>query len=394
MADQQRNVSWWDLAETSGLRAWAWGPVANHGQYVGSPTLGGTAGVTMNGTSQYVNVPAHASLDLGDSWVLWCYIKRGATGANRTLMGKGAGGYQLRLDSAGRPQAVRSGGTVLLTAPSALDTNAHTVAARKDGVQVVLYVDGNAVATTGTAPDTTTNTTWPLRLGADTNSSGTAVEFFNGTMLAAALFPAPLPGQVWGPVILPQLSGPANLVDVPAIRTAYRDPADSTTALVTAALPVLVLPGLSQVFGVTQYTWVASGNLTPDSAGQAAIPAQNVAPGSNGTAVPLVIVSYDAGSQPITRYESTAMVDVALARLVPNITLGDNVAFLSDTVAMLPSANGVADGGDVFYRAMTGPGPTDYAPGSTWQATAAGVQAQLPARGAYLAAQAQIVRRT
>jgi hypothetical protein len=368
--------------------------VANHGQYVGSPTLGGSAGVTFNGTSQYVTVPAHASLDLGDQWVLWCYIKRGATGANRTLMSKGAGGYQLRLDATGKPQVVRSGGTVLLTAPTALDTNAHTVAVRKDGVFVGLYVDGGQVASSGSAPDTTTNTTWPLRLGADTNSSGTAVEFFNGTMMAAAVFPAPLPGQVWGPVILPQLSG-LNLLDVPLIRTAYRDPADSTTALVTAPIPVLVLPALGQVSGLTQYTLVASGNLTPDSAGQASIPGQNMAPGQNGANVPLAITSYDAGSQPLTAYQATVQVDVALARLVPNITLGDNVASLADSWAMNPApAAGVADGGGLFYRAMTGPGPTDFAPGSAWSSTAAGVQAQLPARGAYLAAQAQIVRRT
>ena len=398
MADSQDTRSWWALDETSGLRAWAWGPVQNHGQYVGSPTLGGVAGgVTMNGTSQHVTVPDHASLDLTGNWALWCQVKRGATGAIRSLVSKGAGAYQLRLDATGTPQLAIAGGAVLVTSSrGALDTGVHTVMGANDGGLFSLWVDGQTAGSASPVATIAANAL-PLTLGADTTAGGAVQQRFNGTMYAAAVMGALTPGTA-GPVILPQLIA-GQFLDVPLIRAAYRDPADSSTALVTAPIPVLVLPGRTPIFGLVQWSYAgggpgATGNLSMDANGMAQVGSLQVAPGQNGTPVQLSITAFDAGSQPQTSWALPVTADVALARLAPNVTLGDNVAGLADSWAMTPAPDAIADGGAVFYRAMTGPAPTDYAPGSAWSSTAAGVQAQLPARGAYLAAQAQLVRRT
>src|SRR4029077_11962982 len=116
----------------------------NHGTYAGGLTFGGAAGVTFNGTSGRVSSPDNATVDLGDPtgaadvWGIWVRMKRGATGAIRSLVSKGDKSYGLQLDATGRPQIV-SNGVVIATASSAIaDTNVHDILACR--------VQGGAVA--------------------------------------------------------------------------------------------------------------------------------------------------------------------------------------------------------------------------------------------------------
>jgi hypothetical protein len=396
MADQQGVVSWWDLAETTGTVALAYGPSLNHGQYVGNPTKNGAAGVVMNGTSQYVTVPDDASLDLTTA-TIWCQVQRGATGAIRTLMSKGgASAWQLRLDATGKPQLVVAG-TVVLTAAAALDTAVHTITACIAPGQALLCVDGGTPVQTASGVPAVGVNALPLTLGVDTLAGGTRQQYYNGTILGAAILSTWQQGNPsYSPLILVQLGG-LNWLGVPTLLAAYRDPADSTTPLATQPIAVQVVTATLPLISPAKARWRFAGGAWTDlilTAGAGTIPSQAWNPNLNGTAQQLTVQVVDNALNPYTTWDVAVRVRVALARLAPNPTLGANVISLADTWAMLPSLPSGVDDGAVFYRAMAGPGPTDYAPGSAWAATAAAVQGQLPAQGAYLAAQVQLVRRT
>jgi hypothetical protein len=386
MVDLQGTVSWWDLAETAGLRAWAWGPVQNHGSYVGGPTLGGAAGVALNGSSQYISVPDHASLDLGNVWTLWCHMKRGPLGATGTLMSKGYGGYSLQVDLTGHLQVMVAGQAQVLRDPAVIDTSPHFVLATKQGGSVELWVDGVLRTSTTTATDGTGDTSWPLKLGADTASDGTTRDYFQGTLYGAAVFNAFRLGG-GGPVILPELNAGQYLA-IPSLMAAYRDPADATS--LACPIGLYCLPGRAPApAGVSWSAAVAgspAGSVTLDGAGHGAF---SLPMPTGGSAVGTLTLAAGA-----TTWALPVTAGYALARLAPNMALGDGVANLADSWAMVPNPASLPDDGAVFYRAATGPNPTDYAPGSAWQPSAAAVQAGLPAVGAYIAAQVQLVRRS
>jgi hypothetical protein len=398
MADQLAGatVSWWDLAEPSGAFARAWGPVPNHGQYVGNPSRV-AGGVALNGSSQYVSVKDDPSLDLTGDWTVWCQVQRGATGAIRTLMSKGgASAWQLRLDATGKPQLVVAG-QVILTAANPLDANVRTVSASYGAGGYTLWSDGLGVQVAHAAR--VAANALPLTLGCDTAANGlTRSQYYNGTIRAAAVLNQANFGGASGPIILVALPA-GQFLDVPVFTLAYRDPADQATALAVAGVPIQVLTGRSFLQGgwTVQWSWAggAWNAIALDANGAGTIPVPAIAPPWNGVRQQLMVRVIDTGGQPASSWESTALVDVGLARLVPNLTLGANVANLGASWAVLPDpANALPDGGAVFFRAMVGPGPTDYAPGSAWRSSAAAVQADLPAQGAYLAAQVQLVRRT
>ena len=158
MPDPQGTVSWWELDEPSpGPPAHAYGPAPNDGTYsLAGLTFGGRAGgLGFNGTSGVVTVPDDPSLDIAGAWAVWVQIKRGATGAVRTLISKGDKSFCLQLDATGKPQ-IRDNGAVILTAPAAIDANTHSILAGRNGTTASIYVDGTQVATTAAAANATT----------------------------------------------------------------------------------------------------------------------------------------------------------------------------------------------------------------------------------------------
>jgi hypothetical protein len=393
VSDPQGTVSWWELDEASAsLPAIAFGPSPNHGAY--SPaglTFGGRAGgLGFNGTTGVVTVPDDGSLDIAGAWAVWCQITRGATGAVRALVSKGDKSFCLQLDATGKPQ-IRDNGVILCTAASAIDTSKHTIFAGRNGTTATIYVDGAQVATTAAAANATTPNALPLRLGADTSAGGTVQAYFNGTIWATAVMGGDaITSTSVGPIVLPALGRGATAiaqygVGIPALLTTYRDPAD--TSNVTGTIEVLVGHGRSALAGPygwssnTAGTSPASGSFTPDASGHATVslPITNANNGRNFD------LSLTAGA---TTWGNAAIAQWALARLA-NVALGDNVSGLGASTALVPfPANHVAG---LLLRAANGPANSAYAPGSAWNTNPASI-GTLPAKGAYLAAQLQVVR--
>jgi hypothetical protein len=397
MSDPLGTVSWWELDEASASApAIAFGPVANHGSYsAGGLTFGGRAGgLGFNGTSGVVTVPDAGSLDFANSWAVWCVVKRGATGAVRTLISKGDKTYCLQLDATGKPQ-LRDNGVILCTASSALDTNTHTILAGRNGTTASIYVDGVQVATTAAAANVTTANALPLRLGADTTAAGAVQAYFNGTLFAAAVMNSDaITSPSVGPVVLPALGVavptgqlPQYGITVPALLSTYRDPADTTN--VTGSLEVLFGHGRTAMSGAGSWsstaangTGGATGSITVDASGHGTF-TLSIANALNGRSFDLSITG---GT---TTWSVAAIAQWAIARMA-NVALGTNVTGLAVAPALMPApANHV---GAVLIRAATGPANSSYAPGSSWTLNPATVQSQLPAVAAYLAAQVQLVR--
>ena len=187
-------AGYWRLGEASG------NPQDSHGTnhattVVGAPTYGVTGALagdsdkamTLNGTSSYISVADHASLDLGDTWTMEAWINRGATGANRAIVSKGTGGYYLRVLAGGNLNILKSQTTDMCTSNAIIPTGWHHVAATKSGSSVHLYCDGAEMANGGYNPATTTDNTYPLTIGAEYNGS-TYGEFDNASLDEVAVY--------------------------------------------------------------------------------------------------------------------------------------------------------------------------------------------------------------
>jgi hypothetical protein len=388
-------VSWWSLDDpnaAAGSRGW--GAFRNDGTYSGGLTFNGRAGLVFNGSSGMVTIADAPALDLTGSWGVWCSLKRGATGAVRTILSKGGSAYRLQLSSTGVVQMVANGVTIL-AAPSALDANQHAIAAYVAGANAAIYVDGVSVATSSTVATPAVANALPLRLGADTAAGGAAQAWFNGTLYGVALL-AGAPNV--GPMVLPAL-GPASsavgdtaFLAIPALLTAYRDPADGSN--LTATVDVLFGHGRQTLLGSTG-TWGSADLVAGGTSGSFAIGADNhgtaslpFAPTWNGHSFDLQLSAPGAGSTSTT-VELPASPAYGLARFLANLPLGDAVTALTVAPTLAVPANHSAV---VFLRAATTPDQPAYAAGSTWTANPATAQAQLPAVAAYLAVQLQLVR--
>jgi hypothetical protein len=382
--DPQQLVAFWDLADTSPI-ARALGPTQLNGTYRGLYNQLGAGGVQFDGASAWVEIPPNVALDCAAEFMLLAVVKRGALGTNQTIMSKGAGGFQLRLDALGKPQLVKSGGAAIATG-GAIDTGTHVITAAFDGLNGYLWVDGvyNGV---GSAP-APVNTSWPLAIGRDTTAAGAGAEYFGGVILDVAVFQKYLPGA--GAAVIPLVAGGLQAMPtIPDLLTTWRDPAD-LAASVYLEVPIACYPAKGTVTSLAAISTITQDPLPISN--YRALARFPIAPAANGATT-----AFRATAQSSVGATSVDLVlhpEWALARLAPNISLGDHVANLGDSWAMLPNPAAWPDDGALFYRAATGPNPTDYAPGSSWRPSAAAVQAQLPAVGAFLAAQVQLVRRT
>lgn len=414
MANENRALSWWRLNETAGPDALDMRGL-NNATYNGGVTLGGAAGATFNGTTGYVSCPTSASLDAAaaNSWWVAAKVIRGPIGANRTIVSKGNSGWNLRLDDQGRPQIVKSNIAVLVQAPAAIDTNPHVIAMTKTAGSNLLrlFVDGVMVASaTPAAGNMPVATTLPLTIGCDSFNPSGRQEFWNGTILGVGFSETPLGPQIVEPVFYTMPGGPAFFLPAPAFLTTYRDPAAPTSTTFPATFDVLVYPG---TFPASRYTsiglsstvdsfaYITAATGTPPASGLVSLPI-NFRYLDNDRNLNASVSTDDLAGHPTTWtaplsnvYPPGAgvypRVAFAIARVAGNVELGDAPTGLAVSSAMATVAK-PADAGAVWYRAMTGPGLTDYAAGSVWTTDLATAAGQLPAAQPFLAVQFQLVR--
>ena len=187
-------VGYWRLGESSGTVACD--STANHdnGTYLGGVTLGvpgaiaadPDTAVSLDGSSGQVSVPASSSLNVGDTFTIEAWVKRGTSksGSNEVIASKQEGSLVLMFNEADQLTLRRSTYGNIATANVATTDTAswHYVVATKNGASVHLYLDGTDV--TGTvANQTMTNNTEPLAIG---QSSGSA--YIKGTLDEVALY--------------------------------------------------------------------------------------------------------------------------------------------------------------------------------------------------------------
>jgi hypothetical protein len=153
----------------------------NNGTITGAPTYGagkiGSA-LTLNGTADYVDCGAGATLDITDQVTLSAWIKPAnlANSAYQTFVGKGDHAYNLQQTTGNLIQFyVYSGGT-WRNANSAVITSTmngswHHVAGTFDGAQLRLYQDGKMIASTLWA-GTIATTTYSVSIGRNSEATG------------------------------------------------------------------------------------------------------------------------------------------------------------------------------------------------------------------------------
>jgi hypothetical protein len=188
---------YWRLGDTSGGALDETGGPA--GTYNGGVTLGVPGALLsdpnpaarFDGINDYVSVPDHATLDVGDFFTYELWLRRGATrGVTQRIIHKGGGAPSLGFGGNNKLVLIPggSGTTALATSSSAItDSNWHHVVATKSGSSVHIYVDGIDVTVPGSNATTTNNAT-ALNIGRAT--TGTA--YFDGDVDEVAVYPVAL----------------------------------------------------------------------------------------------------------------------------------------------------------------------------------------------------------
>lgn len=195
-------VGYWRLGEPSGTTACDYLGKDN-GTYLGGVTLGvpgaiaedPDTAIALNGSTGQMSVPSSGNLNVGDSFTIEAWVKRGAskTGSNEVIASKQEGAWVLMFGESDRLTLRRStyGNVTVATIPTTDTTSWHYVAATKSGGSIHLYLDGADV--TGTVTNRTmTDNKEPLVVG---QSTGTA--YLKGSVDEVALYNAPLtPAQI------------------------------------------------------------------------------------------------------------------------------------------------------------------------------------------------------
>jgi hypothetical protein len=189
-------VSWWRLAEGSGIAA-ADAQGANNGTYLGSPTLGatglvptatGNGAVTFNGRSNSVRVADSSSLDLTSAITLEAWIKpsRIPSSGNYASVVTKPEAYSLQFNGTRLEFTVMQSGMrrrLQAAAGAVVTGTTYHVVATYDGTTQRLYLNGTQVtsrAQTGAA----TVTTDALAIASWDGYS----EWFNGTVDEVAVY--------------------------------------------------------------------------------------------------------------------------------------------------------------------------------------------------------------
>jgi Concanavalin A-like lectin/glucanases superfamily len=150
---------------------------------------------SFDGSSGYVSVPENASLDVGNTFAVEAWVKRGSvsTSGYQAIASKQTGSWVLAVNSVNQLVLRQAGNADIVTSTKNIsDTSSwHYVAATKNGSSVHLYIDGADV--TGTvANQTLSNNTQPLVIGQSSGGS-----FFKGQIEEVAVYNQVLtPAQV------------------------------------------------------------------------------------------------------------------------------------------------------------------------------------------------------
>lgn len=186
-------VSYWRLGETSGTNA-----ADEMGINAGTYNLGYTQNQTgaiqgdtdkavlLNGTTGYINVPDHATLDLGDGpFTLEAWIKRASTGTEDAIIAKGVGAYLLWIYSNNNLRLTRQDVAHIVDSTVTITdtTTWHHVVATKTGATVKLYIDGSDV--TGSVTNSTmVDTATALQIGRKADP----ISWFDGYLDEVAIY--------------------------------------------------------------------------------------------------------------------------------------------------------------------------------------------------------------
>ncbi len=184
-------VSYWRLGEAAGSTACD-SVGSNPGGYQPGTTLGATGGlsgdpdtaVRFDGVNGSANVPAAASLNVGDRFTIEGWVKRERTGVTETIASKQNNGWLLEFNDTDQLTLRKSTvADVVSSTATVTDTSWHQVAATKDGASVHLYLDGQDVTGPVLSPQTMADNTQPLAIGDSISSS-----YLQGTIDELALY--------------------------------------------------------------------------------------------------------------------------------------------------------------------------------------------------------------
>ncbi|MBI5044846.1 MAG: DUF2341 domain-containing protein [Candidatus Levybacteria bacterium] len=150
---------------------------ANHGTSVlgteASPSAKfGNAGY-FAGNDEAISVADSASLDLGDTFTISLWAKRGVVGVNNYIMQKGAGPYAIGFNASNQLYLDMPGtGNIFTSTASFTDTTSyHHIVFAKKGNSLYVYYDGATVAGTFTNRTLTDNSS-ALYLGSNSGNTG------------------------------------------------------------------------------------------------------------------------------------------------------------------------------------------------------------------------------
>jgi hypothetical protein len=191
-------VGYWRLAETSGK---AIDEMSNGGAgiYNGGVTQGVPGALVaesdlaaeFDGTDDYVGIPDNNALDVGDSFTLEAWVRRGAVlGTSQRFLHKGAGPAAFGFGANNKLVLIPGGpgATPLASSTMAITDHAwHHVVATKSAASVRIYVDGVDVTAPGTISTTTSNTS-ALNVGRSAGGNG----YFAGAIDEVAVYPVAL----------------------------------------------------------------------------------------------------------------------------------------------------------------------------------------------------------
>lgn len=201
---QDQPLGYWRLGEGAGAVASDGSGNLLDGLYYGSPTLGAGGALsgdpdhslTLNGSTQFVNVGDRAPLTLGSALTIEAWINPASPASGyQDVISKAdnasATNYQLRIGYSGSAQmqfVVTIGGTAYVAQGSTvLSSNKwYHVAATYDGSTMKVYVDGNLDGSQSVS-GTLDSTTEPVLIGARAFNTG-GQDFFSGKIDEAAVY--------------------------------------------------------------------------------------------------------------------------------------------------------------------------------------------------------------
>ena len=190
---------YWRLGELSGAAGDQSGK-GNKGTYVNGIALGMPGALAgsgdtspaarLDGSNDYVTVPAKSSLDLGDSLSIEAWVRPAGLGRTSEIVQKGGGGYALRIGQDDRAHFAKSGAGDIAASSVAIpaDGGFHHVVATKNGASTRVYVDGVDV-TQPIASRTIADSTAPLQIGRFlSQGSGVATSYLAGDLDEVAVY--------------------------------------------------------------------------------------------------------------------------------------------------------------------------------------------------------------